>query len=176
MNVDTDHNALVGIDLPHKEVHDGNTFMTSYKVADTGTWADDATIDIIFKVADKNAHISFIVAAEGAAQLDIYRDATQDATTGASTGTAMTAHKVNDATTGVSVASINLDMDLSADGTNVLTAFIPGGSGPKTNGDILRSGTELVWEGDSGLYLLRLINLGGAAKEGSVGLNWYESS
>lgn len=163
-------NAVVGIDYPHHEAHEGNAFVSS--LVGTGK-GDGDKINIYFKTpdSDKRLHMVMIGAASGAGFVRIKQDVTPSGST---------AQPVYNRDRGSSMESGVLDslgtigratQNITHTGGTLLEEALIPGAGKSAGGDnrsdaefILKKNTAYVFEVESDAAG---INLG-------LVLSWYE--
>jgi hypothetical protein len=164
--VDATVAALKVIDTLHAEIHAGETFHVARLVEDV---ANNASIDLLIVVgATKKLHLTMVGTAAGDAHAYLYETPTTSAA-----GTAVTAHNKNRGSSDTTTATITHTPTVSAPGTALDTALIPGGTKQQATGSSGAQRDEWILK-KSTTYLLRLTNKAGSAKDMSVGLTWYE--
>jgi len=162
----------VVIDIAHHEIHEGETWLVSYKSADATPIADNNPITFAVITTSKYCHIL----ARGAAGGDMEALLYEGSTLLAGTGTAMTEYNKNRPYgEGGNTASVILDPQVVAVGTLIENEFIPGGTGPQAVGGASTMRAEWVLRRNT-TYLVRIINRAGNAQPMSLALEWYEES
>jgi hypothetical protein len=164
--------ALVVINVPHHEVHESEMFMASRKSPDGAPIADDANLDILFRVgAAVNAHTVMAIAAGGDAELSLYENPTVTLD-----GTPLARVNMDRSRVRIATSLAFHTPTIGAVGTLLFNFFSPGGTGGNSAGGtgiIARPGTE--WILRAGVdYLLRSINRAGNAQPMSDLIQWYE--
>lgn len=165
--VDAIVDSVVGITVPHYEIHEGDTFQSSYKSPNASPVADDGTIELLITTAAKTAHIVFDVACGGDAELVVI-----EAPTVNDPGTPLVEHNMNRAS-GTAATVTAAHTPTVVGGTTIHNSFIPGGTKQQAQGGRLRVDTEWIFK-TSTAYLIRGINRAGAAQPMSAGAQWYE--
>ena len=158
--------ALIGIDVVHHEVHEGEMF-TVYLV--DINLADDGTLMIRLQSTTKWPHITFTGACGGNATLELIENPTINVAGGA------LAERNNKRAGGETPTVTAFSDPTIAGGTVLVNAVIPGGTGGNSSGGFQRPDTE--WIGERGEdYVVRLTNIAGNAQPASLVVNWYEES
>lgn len=161
--------ALITIDYPHHEVHEGNTYqVTTY----TGTVANGDSWGLLISLtgASKNAHAVFEYACGGDAEIRFYENVT-----GSNYGTKMTSHNLDHASSNTAQVEVFRNPTITVLNDIVFNVLSPGGSGGTASGGVFRSGTEHILAAGK-RYYLQAINRAGTSKPMSVGIQWYEDS
>jgi len=163
--------ALAVIDYAHHEIHEGSTFLVSYKSPDANPIADNATISYIITTHGKYVHMLARGACGGDAEAALY----EGTTVTAGTGTAMTAFNKNRASIKAPTVGVRRDMTVDTVGTLIENEFIPGGTGPQAVGGAGVSRAEWVLALNT-IYMVRITNRAGNAQPMSLAIEWYEES
>ena len=160
--------AQVTISTVHHEVHEGETFQTSYKTPDASSLADDADISFLLITTDKFAHLTWEGAAGGDAEIAFYED-TQYSAAGADLP------EWNMKRTSTNTASVvaSLGPTIMNVGALLRNNLLPGGTGGNAPGGTARADTEWILQPNS-IYMLRLINRAGNQQPASLTAQWYE--
>ena len=164
--VDAITGAQTIISTVHHEVHEGEMFVASLYDA---AIANGGNIALLITVsATHEAHMVFRAALGGDARFVLSEEPTVtdvglliprvNMRRGSSRG-AQTLARSNPTTT--------------ADGSILLETMLPGGTGGNAAGGALRQDTEFILR-TGGVYLMRLTNVSGQQKHGSINTNWYE--
>lgn len=161
--------ALVGIDVPHHEIHEGETFFISYKTPDDSPIGDNATVTLGVTTAAKYAHILARGACGGDAEGELYEGATW---TG---GTSLNVFNKNRAKTESPTLTVVRGPTPVLLGTLLENEFIPGGTGPQAIGGAATQRAEWILKPGT-QYLFRITNRSGGAQPASMALEWYEES
>lgn len=156
--------AVVTIDYPHHEIHEGEMFeVTHYDAA----LADDG--ELIVGSPDPIgaiAHFTFAGQCGGDAILELIEDATP------SDGVAKVVRNMNR-----NVADgFNATTDPTLAGGTVIAGpvLLPGGTGGQAGGGSLGTRPGLEWNCDPALhYAVRLTNISGQARPASIIVNFY---
>ena len=158
--------ALITIPAQHYEVHEGETFTVS--LLDTNI-ANSATIIILLRTAAKYAHLTFFASLGGDATLEFIEDPTVS-----NAGTpAIEWNNKRYSTTEPTVSAFTAPT--ISGGNDPLEAFLAGGTGGNSAGGLLRADVEFILKPNED-YALRLTNVSGQAKGGSIIASWYEES
>lgn len=160
--------ALVAILVPHHEIHEGETYLVSYKTPDGAPLADDGTIAFAVTVAASHeAHML----ASGANGGDMEGELREGVTwTG---GTAMNIFNKKRSASGGATVTVVRDPTVTGPGTLIENEFVPGGSGPRAVGGA--GGQRAEWILAPGqTYLFRITNRAGNNQPASLSLEWYE--
>jgi len=164
--------ALITIDYPHHELHDGAYYIASHIRADTDALADNATYDMTIRpsTAGDDLHSSLMVSIGGDAEAYLYEGVNAD-----TDGTDVTVVNANRSSTDASAVQIQIDPTVNSVGTAIMARFLPGGSGPASGGQTARSGIEIILSKEQ-VYMIRAINRAGTAQPASLHAEWYEHS
>jgi hypothetical protein len=162
--------AQAVIPTEHYEVHEGETFQSSYKSPDDGAIADNASLEILLQTGSAYPHMTFSVAAGGDCEVLFYED-----TTTSDVGTALVENNMQRYSTNVATLTATHTPTVSGVGTLLHNSFEPGGRGPQAPGGTGRSNTEWVLDINT-VYLVRATNRAGTAQPMSIVVQWYEES
>lgn len=163
-----EHDAVVIIDFPHHEVHEGHMFHVSYKSPEGGDIADNGTVVIQITTGFRICHLLYHVAAGGDAEVEFLEAST---TTG---GTALQSHNTNRNGTMTPSSVVVHTPSISDAGLQLDHFLLPGGIGANfSSGGTGRRDTEWNLKIET-KYVLRATNRSGSAQPMSVGLTWYE--
>jgi hypothetical protein len=171
--VDEDTHSLVTIDVPHHEIHEGESFTVSHTVTGKN---DGETGVVVVLTTTKDCHVLFNWAASGAAYAKIFEGPTitdNSGTNGVSVfnrdRNSTNTSTVKDNATSRAFNKVCTDPTVSATGTVIFTEFAGaakafGGLGRNNNEFILAQNTEyaFVVESDAAGLTLNMI------------LDWYE--
>jgi hypothetical protein len=159
--------ALLGIDVPHHEIHEGESHLASYKTPDASPLADNGTIAFAFVVGAKECH----VVAEGACGGDMEGELREGVTyTG---GTSLAIFNKKRASSSGATATLVRDPTVTGAGTLLENRFVPGGTGPQAAGGA--GGQRNEWVLAPGrTYLYRITNRAGNNQPASMVVEWYE--
>lgn len=164
-----DFEGLIGIDLPHHEIHEGNYFSAT-SVAATAI-ADNAKISFYISVpSDKKAHAVFIAACGGDALFFLLSGCTVSAK-----GTTVSSYNWNRSSSRTSGVSVWNTPTVGLSGTTFFQTYLPGGAKASAVGGSINGRQEIILA-PSTKYLMMLQNKAGGAKMASLGLDWYEES
>jgi hypothetical protein len=161
--------AAVSILYAHHEIHEGDTFLASYKSPDAAPIADNATIVFAMQTGARYCHVVARAAFGGDAEGELREGAAIQA----GTGTATVAYNKNRASANAATATVIRDPNITNAGTLIENEFLPGGTGPLAVGGASIQRAEWVLARNT-LYLFRMTNRAGAAQPGSLALEWYE--
>lgn len=160
--------ALITVDYPHHEVHEGNTYqVTTY----TGTLASNDSWGLLVSLtgSSKYAHTTWEAQCGGDAEIRFYQNVT-----GSNYGTKLTADNMNHASTNTPMVEVFRNPTLTVLGTANPNTLLPGGTGPQAGGGGFRQGTEHILAPGK-RYFLQLFNRAGTSQPVSLGVQWYES-
>lgn len=172
-------NVLVGIDVAHREVHEGDSFLCGY--ADTAMGNTDSFV-IAFKtpVGTKRIHLIYSFDTLAGGHLDIYKNSTWDPSSGAllpiynrfQTDTPDSSAVLEDQSTGAFIANDNMILDPTthAAGDKVIPTHYAFGKNQVPAS--ARAEAEIVLEVDT-LHSVVFV-ADGVSNAGQVLLNWYE--
>lgn len=173
VSVDGDTNSLVVIDVPHHEIHEGESFTVSHTVTGKN---DGETGVVVVLTTTKDCHMLFNWAASGAAYAKIFEGPTitdNSGTNGVSIfnrdRNSTSTSTVKDNATSRAFNKVCTDPTVSATGTVIFTEFAGaakafGGLGRNSNEFVLAQNTEyaFVVESDAAGLTLNMV------------LDWYE--
>jgi len=162
--------ALSTIDTVHYEVHEGETFQSSYKSPDDGAIADNASLDMLLVTGANYAHLTFSVAAGGDCEVLFY-----ESTVTSNDGTALAENNMQRYSTNTATVTATYTPTVSNVGTLLHNSLQPGGRGPQAPGGTSRAETEWVLKTGT-KYLIRATNRAGTAQPVSIVAQWYEES
>jgi hypothetical protein len=161
-------NGQVTLSGPHYRVHEGKSFMASYRTPDGSNVVDNGYLDIVLMpVTGVNAHLTFEAAAGNNAELFFYEGPT---TTG---GTVITPRNMNRTFSDQTHMYIKHTPSVTTLGTLLLNAVRTFGTMPFGAGGTARDDTEFICAAAT-KYLLRLYNRAGTAQPLGWQLQWYE--
>ena len=168
-STDLERDASVVIDFAHQEVHEGETWFTSYKSPEGADIADNGTIEILIKVsAAMFAHAVFGVAAGGDAEIEFFEDPVVVAD-----GNLLPIWNMKRGTVSVPGTAVYQGPTLGGNGDRLINSFAPGGTKQQAHGAVERAGTEWILNKDTN-YLLVFTNRAGSAKPMSIVFQWYD--
>lgn len=157
---------LVVIDSVHHRVHMGQMFSCS--IFD-GALGAAASAELLIRVpANAGAHLSARGALGGDAVGRMF-----EAPTTTDDGTAVPRLNRNRRSATVADLLVFTGPTVTIDGTELLVAFIPGGTGGNALGGQGETFGEWILD-ESTDYLLRVTNLTGQVQPVSIEINWYE--
>lgn len=160
--------AVLMIDTPHHEVHEGEMYHASHTVA---SLANGNNLDLLFRVGAKEAHTVFEIFAGGQVTVSLF-----EAPTTSANGTALTAYNMKRNSANVALSAVSHTPTVTATGSVALVngRILPGGTSPTTRvGGGIRQGIEWIFAPNTA-YLLRINNSSGGAIACNAGLEWYE--
>ena len=155
--------ALVTIDFPHHEVHEGSFFTTSYYF---GSVANNATFIMLLLTGAKYDHIVWGIACGGDCEVEIVAEPVVT-----NVGTSIAVYNMNR-------GSLNAPLTAAwhtptiAGGVTLEHFLIPGGSGPQSPGGIARAGAEWIIKPNT-YYAVRGTNRSGNSQLASIVMQWY---
>jgi len=166
VGVDDKVSALQIIATPHHETHEGEYFSVSHFFSDL---ADDANADVrIIVGSGAELHVTIGVAAEGSGEIRIY-----EGTTYTGDGTALTIYDKNRTTANTSNATSKHTPTVDAIGTLLFEGYVPGGTKKDAVGGLRSNAQEWIFKKSTD-YLVRFTNRGGADKDASIEVEFYE--
>lgn len=149
----------------HAYIHDGRFYIASYISL---SLANNAELDILIRVTDV-MHVRPFVSSSGESIVDFYEGSTFSAV-----GTELDAINRNRFSPRAATTSIFHTPTITDVGSILLSqTLMPGGQGGNATGGSGASDFE-EWILAPGDHLFRITNIGGAAKNVSMQLNWYE--
>ena len=160
--------APVFIDFEHHEIHEGDTYDTSYLLA---VLANAGNLDLLLVTpAAILPHVVFSATCGGDADLLLY-----EATVTTNDGTPLPRrNKRRDSGKTAQVTSFHTPTVAGgSEGTLLFSVFLPGGEKNQASGGSASSRSEWILK-SSTKYLLRLTNRAGAGKRASINAEWYE--
>ena len=167
--VDKVTSAFKIVSYPHHAVHDGEMYQSSYKSLEGSDVADNASIDILINTgADFIDHVTFVAAAGGDAELELF-----EYTEVSAPGTVIASNNMNRNGGKHPSTVVSIGPTIDADGFRFHNSLLPGGTGGNAAGGIARANTEWNYIPDTN-YLARITNRSGNAKPMSVITQWYE--
>jgi hypothetical protein len=156
--------AAVGISLVHERIHNGRSFVASYKTPDASPLADNGTLEFLVIVGSAPVHFSFQAGGNNDLEIVFFENVTVSGN-----GTSIPVVGLNRHRSQSPTVSIWRDPTITSDGDQVLNEFFSWSTGspaPRENLEwILRSSTQ---------YLARVINRAGATQPVSLVANWYQ--
>lgn len=166
LKTDSSTRALVTIDYPHHEIHDGDLYEVAHYDA---TVANSAAISIATIVAiGYEAHFTLSGAAGGDALLELLEGGT---VTGGDAVTVFNMNRTFDDMTSFAVT----DATLAGSPTTLVAEYLPGGS--KNKAAAISTGTRpgLEWITDADkIYAVRITNMSGGEVACSLAVNFYK--
>lgn len=162
--------ALATISTVHHEVHDGETFQSSWKSPDASPIADDATVTMLLATGARYPHLTFETAAGGDAEVRLYKNPTVT-----HAGTVNPTHNMNDPSSRTSTVTVSMMPTIDTVGELKHIHFLPGGMGGNSPGGTIRPETEWILDVNS-LYMIQMINRANSAQPISLVAQWYEES
>lgn len=160
--------AMVGIDLNHKEIHQGEFFTFGFTFLAV---ADDALAQLHFLTGAKNFHFGLEVIAEGKALASLYRGTTYTAA-----GDAVAVINNNCASSNTALLTAFSEPTTNVLGTLLTPAngqLLVGGTGPLSVGAQVKSDEERVANVGTD-YLISVKNVSGQAKDITILVAGYE--
>ena len=156
--------AVITIEYPHHEIHDGNMFAVTHSDA---TVANSANHDLQVTVGAKELHFTMFISVSGAGTVTLTEAHTS---TG---GTGITAYNMCRSSANTTTATWVHTPGSVSGGTVLFTRYLAGGEGPRSGGTASRAGIE--WNLKAGTkYLIRWNNTSGAEKIATTEVNYYE--
>jgi len=161
--------ALNAIDIVHHEIHEGEFFSVSFKTADAGPIADNATLAFALTTTTKYVHVQAVGTCGGDAEIEFYEGS---AITG---GTATTVYNHKRYSSNTSTVTVVRDPTVNTAGTLLENFFLPGGTGPQAVGSVGNQRQEWILKLAT-IYVVRLTNRSGSTQPASLMVPWYEES
>jgi hypothetical protein len=157
--------ALITIDFPHHEVHEGHAYECSVYDASV---PDGTTLILgITMPADVSAHLAYDGGAGGDATLEFLEGPTFAG------GSAQPVYNLNRNYPDSSVAAL-LDPTLGGAPTTLQATFLPGGAGPQAQGTVVSPRAGLEWiTRPATTYAIRLTNVSGQAQPANIRIAFY---
>lgn len=159
--------GLTVITYPHHELHEGQMFSYSYRSPDATPIADNGTIIVALTTGSNQLHLVWFASAGGDMELEILEGAT------IADGSVVSAPNHNRNSAKLAPAVVTLNPTVSADGTRLDHAYIPGGTGGNAGGGSANRSNEWVLLPGT-TYALRATNRAGSNKPMGVYLSFYE--
>ena len=158
--------AGIGINLPHHEVHEGNTFQSWVY---TGTVANNNTLDLVIVTTgtSKVAHLTWVANAGGDALTLFY-----EGVSGTFNSSAPNFNLRRDSIIASPISVFHYPT-ITWTGLLLNTSLIPGGSGGATPGGTARAETEWLIAPNT-KYLLRAQNIAGTSQPVNITIQWYQ--
>ena len=170
--IDLTARTLNVITYEHHEIHEGDMW---HGYIQTSGLADDASLNtLIVTGSGLEVHAIFEKNVGGDAWWELYEGVLLSGSPGGS-GTPVTLHCMNRYVSGMPQSTAFHNPNYIG-GTKLAVEFMPGGTGPRAGGGGARGEQEWVLTGVSGPvnYLLRVVNVAAAAKDITVGVEFYE--
>jgi len=164
--------ARVVIDVAHHEIHEGETWLVSYKSPDADPIADNGTIAFVVVTGSKYVHLLARAGCGGDAEAELYEGTNYQV----GTGTAMVERNKSRPTgDGGNTAQVIRQPAINNAGVLLENEFIPGGTGPQAVGGAGTMRAEWVFARNTN-YMVRITNRAGNAQPMSLAIEWYEES
>lgn len=160
--------ALATISTVHHEIHDGDTFQSSWKSPDASPIADNAVATMLLTTGARYPHLTFEIAAGGDAEVRLYKNPTVT-----DVGTVNPSHNMNDGSSKTATAMVTMAPTVTDVGEQKHICFLPGGTGGNSPGGTARQETEWILDIDSS-YMIQATNRSGIAQPIGIVAQWYE--
>lgn len=160
--------AAVIIESDHHEIHEGDTYLVSYKTPDASPLADNGTVSFVITTSSLEIHLVYDHACGGDSEFEL----SEAPIVTAATGTALTPQNKNRNFPNVNVTTVLRDPTITNIGTLLENTFEPGGTGPQATGGIGGSRNEWILKPTT-KYMLRVTNRSGNNQPGSIRVEWY---
>lgn len=147
--------GVIFVDNAHHEVHEGAMYVCHFMVEDV---ANDEGIQILLILNGYDAHTVWAAQAGGDALVHLYENPTVSAN-----GASLTPFNVNRNYPNNSGVAAYSGPTVSDNGIELLSQFLPGGSGGNADGGAIRTGTEFILNGANS-YLFSMVNVAGTAQ------------
>jgi len=179
---DASSSALMAIDFPHHEIHEGDHYFVIYSVADLGaaTTPNDM-MTLSWTTPNTTTWMHFAFEAHGTAgwRVRLIENSTTGGTTGATGRVAALNSNRNSANTSTIISDgdsgvagyVGYDATLALGGTTLVDGYIEGGAGPFASGTQVGVREEIVLKQNTN-YQLSLF--GTDNNPGSLYMSWYE--
>jgi hypothetical protein len=164
-----DAKFLAVTDRVHRETHEGEGFSLCHIFEDVGA-SDHADI-LIQTGASKELHFTFTAQAEGKAYAFLYEDAVASAGTGLTPFNRLRSSSETSDATFSHTPGFDSVPEL---GTLLPCGLLPGGIGGNSVGATGGSGRQEIVLRINTVYLVRVTNKAGSAKDISTTCSWYE--
>jgi len=163
--VDSISGARLVIDFVTALIHDGKGFKaTLYDAA----LADAASQELLVQVQDNQVHMSAVIAALGDFEALVF-----EGTTFSDAGTPLVPLNLNRASSRLSTAIFSSVPTITADGTEIFHAVLPGGQRNQALDNEVGGDGELILAANTN-YLIRATNFSGAASRVTTSVTFYE--
>lgn len=168
VRIDDESKAILMINTDHYEVHQGNMYSITYLQPHGSELANDASVEILFVVGAKEAHLESKLSTGGDFEIRLF-----EGTTVSAAGAAIPSFNRNRESAKTATATVTSAPTVTGDGTELAARFVPGGTGGLTPGESVRTGTEIILAPNTN-YLFRVTNRAGTAQQFGLKLEWYE--
>ena len=160
------HGIQVTLDTVHDHIHEGEMFSSGFFDPVVGA---GATVNVLVQTGAIRPHMQIAGQAGQAVRAELYEDTTVSAD-GAAVGS-VNRNRNSAKTPGLVLTSAPT---ITGVGTPLFAGFIPGGTGPQSEGGSLATFAEYLLKPNS-IYLVRLVNnLAAGTTPAQIDLNWYE--
>jgi len=182
LEADASTNALITVDYPHHEIHEGDHFFVVYSVASLGAMTTpDDTITLSFTTPDTTewAHFAFEVKGSAGWRVRLIENSTTGGTTGATgrlailnsnRNSAATSSLISDGDSGVA-GYVGYDATLALGGTTLIDEYIEGSGLAFSSGARTGSRDEIILKQDTN-YQVSVF--GTDTNPATLHLSWYE--
>jgi len=158
--------SAVNIDLPHNEIHDGNSYVANHLFPNVG---NNSYADLHIIVGSTKApHIQMFVVGDGKSYISLHRGATYS-----NVGTSLTAYNRNGESSNTTQSQLYYSPTVSNSGTMLYQTLLPGGTGSRAVGAQTGDRSETIFKYSMD-YLLRVQNVSAGASDIAIEINFYE--
>jgi len=164
-SVDHTVDALNVINVLHHEIHEGEAYAMGSIFLGI---ADNANADILIKPIGSSLHATFFGTSEGNAEARLLENPTIG-----DSGTQITPVNKNRTTSNESSSEIWTGPTVTSEGTVLYAGLMGGGTKNQTIGGAAEERDEIILN-DGSLYITRITNKAGTAKNISIGCLYYE--
>lgn len=166
LEVDSSAGALIVIDQEHHEIHEGDSYLVSYKSPDASPIGDNATLIFVLTTSTERVHVIYDHACGGDSEFELYEGCT---VTG---GTSMNYRNKNRNFPDGGTETVVRDPTVNSAGVLLENTFSPGGTGPQAGGGIGGTRNEWVLKPNT-KYMFRVTNRSGGAQPVSLRVEGY---
>lgn len=163
---DDETGALVVILAEHHEIHEGESYLVSYKSPDASPIADNATLIFVLTTAADQVHVIYDYSAGGDSEFELYEGCV---VTG---GTSMNYRNKNRNFPDAGGESVVRDPVVNNAGVLLEDTFSPGGTGPQSGGGIGGTRNEWILKPNT-KYMFRATNRAGNSQPMSMRVEGY---
>lgn len=164
MKIDNDTGAGVVVDNAHNRIHEGKSFIASFKTPDGSPLGDNATLEFLIATRAKILHFTFQPGGNSDLEIEFFED-----TTVTNNGTEVPVVGLNRERSIASQGDVYRGPTISSDGDLLLNEFTSWSTG------VPQPRSTLEWHLKPNVnYLVRITNRAGATQPVSLIANWYQ--